>query len=154
MKNINPSKMRSRRYKKRFIWIVLLFSVAVGATGLVVNAFRDTIVFFYSPQDIQTKSIPIGQYFRIGGLVKKDSLEKKGQFVSFVITDTVFDVKAQYTGILPALFREGQGVVAEGVMNEKGVMIAKTILAKHDEKYMPKEVVDSLKKQGKWEGEK
>ena len=154
MKNINPSKMRSRRYKKRFIWIVLLFSVAVGATGLVVNAFRDTIVFFYSPQDIQTKSIPIGEYFRIGGLVKKDSLEKKGQFVSFVITDTAFEVKVQYTGILPALFREGQGVVAEGVLNKKGIMIAKTILAKHDEKYMPKEVVDSLKKQGNWEGEK
>ena len=152
MHKINPSALRSRRHKKRFIWIVVLFSIALGAGGLVVNAFRDTIVFFYSPEDIQTKSIPIGQHFRIGGLVKQNSVEKDGSLVYFVITDTAYDVKVSYTGILPALFREGQGVVAEGALNKNGIMVAKTILAKHDEKYMPKEVVDAIKKQGNWEG--
>jgi len=125
------------------------------AIGLVLFALRDTIVFFYGPTEVAEKAPPPGTRLRIGGLVKQGSFAREqGQTVSFDITDTKHDVLVTYTGLLPDLFREGQGVVAEGVVGRDGLFKADSVLAKHDERYMPREVADALKKQGLWkEGE-
>jgi cytochrome c-type biogenesis protein CcmE len=112
-------------------------------------------VFFYSPSEVAQKAAQPGARLRVGGLVKTGSVVKSAdQTVAFVVTDGAHDLKVAYQGLLPDLFREGQGVVAEGVLESSGQMRAETILAKHDERYMPREVVDALKKQGRWqEGE-
>jgi cytochrome c-type biogenesis protein CcmE len=109
-------------------------------------------VFFYSPSEVAQKAVAPGARLRIGGMVKTGSLVKSAdQNVAFVLTDGANDLKVAYQGLLPDLFREGQGVVAEGVLAGPGQMRAETILAKHDERYMPREVVDALKKQGRWQ---
>jgi cytochrome c-type biogenesis protein CcmE len=125
------------------------------AVGLVLFALRDTIVFFYGPTEVAEKAPAPGTRLRIGGLVKEGTFTREqGQSIRFDITDTKHDVLVTYTGLLPDLFREGQGVVAEGVVGADGVFKADSILAKHDERYMPREVADALKKQGLWkEGE-
>jgi cytochrome c-type biogenesis protein CcmE len=125
------------------------------AAALVLGALRDSIVFFNSPTDVAEKSIPPGTRMRIGGLVKSGSLQRGDNLqVSFAVTDGKTDIAVRYQGIVPDLFREGQGVVAEGRLESGRVFAADTVLAKHDERYMPREVVDALKKSGRWqEGE-
>ncbi|MFK8252211.1 cytochrome c maturation protein CcmE [Ancylobacter terrae] len=125
------------------------------AAGLVLFALSDTIVFFRSPSDIASAPPAPGTRLRIGGLVKDGSVVKTdGTHVRFVVTDGPSDLSVAYVGLLPDLFREGQGVVAEGAIEPDGTFRADTVLAKHDEKYMPKEVADALKKSGHWkEGE-
>jgi cytochrome c-type biogenesis protein CcmE len=139
--------------KRRRLYFVLLGLLGLGGgAALVLTAFQDNIVFFFSPTDIAAKPVCV-QRCRIGGLVAAGSIVKEGERVSFDVTDTVETVSVKYVGILPDLFREGQGVVAEGKMTE-GVFVANNVLAKHDENYMPPEVADALKKSGRWkEGE-
>jgi|TARA_B100001540_G_scaffold256926_1_gene234469 cytochrome c-type biogenesis protein CcmE len=140
--------------RRRLTFIGLGFLSLLVASALALTAFEDTLVFFYSPSDIKEKSINTDKQIRIGGLVKNGSLSKSedGITVRFEVTDLKHSIPAVYRGPLPDLFRENQGVVAEGHLS-KGIFRAKTILAKHDENYMPKEVADSLKKAGKWKGE-
>ena len=119
-------------------------------------AFEEEIVFFYSPSDLAEQKQPPNRAFRLGGLVEEGSVEKAedGLTVKFRITDTANSTPVSYRGILPDLFREGQGVVTEGQLGSDGVFVAREVLAKHDETYMPKDVADSLKKAGHWrEGE-
>jgi cytochrome c-type biogenesis protein CcmE len=121
------------------------------AAGLVLYALNDSIVFFYTPSEALTRSIAEGQRFRLGGLVEKGSLKHGAdEGVSFIVTDTDKTMAVSYRGQLPDLFREGQGVVAEGRLGPGGVFRADTVLAKHDETYMPKEVADALKAKGVW----
>ncbi len=126
-----------------------------AACGLILYAISDTLVFFYTPSEAIAKAVAPGTRFRLGGLVEKGSLVRgQGTHITFTVTDTDKQMPVSYTGVLPDLFREGQGVVAEGKLNAAGVFVADTVLAKHDEKYMPKEVADALKKKGVWqEGE-
>jgi len=142
--------------KRRRLYLVLSGMAALGmAVALVLTAFQDNLVFFYSPSDVATKQIPPDRRFRIGGLVEPGSVKKSGIEVAFTVTDNVNVIKVVYSGIVPDLFREGQGVVAEGKLNGQGVFVAREVLAKHDEKYMPPEVADALKRAGQWhEGEK
>ena len=120
---------------------------------LVVFALRDTIVFFLTPKEVAEKQIPAGKRIRLGGLVADGSLKRgDGTTVEFTITDTAKSIPVRYTGILPDLFREGQGVVAEGKLDAGGRFLADTVLAKHDETYMPPEVAKALKAQGVWQG--
>jgi cytochrome c-type biogenesis protein CcmE len=140
--------------KRRRLYFVVAGMVLLGAAAaLVLYAMNDTLVFFYSPSELATKQIPPGRTLRIGGLVETGSVARDadGTTVHFRVTDTAKTVAVVYKGILPDLFREGQGVVAEGTMNQDGVFVAAEVLAKHDEKYMPKEVVDALKKSGRWQ---
>jgi len=124
------------------------------ALGLILFALNDQIVFFQSPTDIASKAIPQGQRIRLGGLVEEGSVVRADNAqVRFRVTDTANAVAVTYKGILPDLFREGQGVVTEGVLNAEGTFVADSVLAKHDENYMPKEVADALKDQGHWQGE-
>jgi cytochrome c-type biogenesis protein CcmE len=129
--------------------------VLAVAAALVLIALRDQIVFFYSPSELAEKSLTPGTRVRLGGLVVAGSVVRADDgSVSFAVTDTAKTTKVDFRGVLPDLFREGQGIVAEGVLNPGGGVSADTVLAKHDEKYMPKEVVDALKAQGVWkEGE-
>jgi cytochrome c-type biogenesis protein CcmE len=133
-----------------------LIGTAVGvlgmALGLVLYAMRDAIVFFHAPADVSAKGVQPGTRFRLGGLVKEGSIKRDGQSVTFEVTDARSVLAVRYQGILPDLFREGQGVVAEGVLDTSGVFKADTVLARHDETYMPREVADALKEQGYWQG--
>jgi cytochrome c-type biogenesis protein CcmE len=141
------------RKQKRLAIIAGLAVVVALATTLVLVALRDQIVFFYSPSDIVERQVPPGQAIRLGGLVKDGSWTRSGQENSFVVTDGRTDIAARYSGILPDLFREGQGVVAEGSLTPEGGFTATNVLAKHDENYIPKEVVDALKASGEWRPE-
>ncbi len=140
--------------KQRRLYFVVLGVLAVGAAAaLVLTALRQDIVFFFSPSEIVEAKVPTeGRRIRLGGLVETGSVVKAGSQVSFKVTDGAHAVPVVFTGILPDLFREGQGVVTEGRL-DKGVFMAAEVLAKHDENYMPKEVADSLKKSGQWQGE-
>jgi len=143
------------RRGRRLAMIAAALVVVGAAAGLSLYALSDSIVFFLSPSEVAAKAVAPGARLRIGGMVKTGSLVKSAdQNVAFVLTDGAHDLKVAYQGLLPDLFREGQGVVAEGLLEGPGQMRAETILAKHDERYMPREVVDALKKQGRWqEGE-
>ena len=143
------------RQHRRLTLIGTSLAVVAVAAALVLSALRDSIVFFNSPSDVAQKHIAPGTRVRIGGLVKPGSVERGENLqVRFVVTDGNTDVGVRYQGIVPDLFREGQGVVAEGKLEPDGVFAADTVLAKHDERYMPREVVDALKKSGRWqEGE-
>jgi len=143
------------RRSRRLVLIAVALAVIGAAGGIALYALRDNIVFFYSPSEVAEKAVEPGARLRVGGLVKAGSVVKsQDQNVAFVVTDGAHDLKVAYQGLLPDLFREGQGVVAEGVLAAPGELRAETILAKHDERYMPREVVDALKKQGRWqEGE-
>lgn len=141
------------RKQKRLAGIGAIGAVLMSAVLMVMFALNDKIVFFYSPTDvIVEKKAANGERFRLGGLVKEGSIVKKGNTISFVITDTEYELKATYVGILPDLFREGQGVIAEGALNASGDFSADTVLAKHDENYISKEVADILKEKGVWQG--
>lgn len=141
------------RKQRRSFLIILCLSVLGIAVALVLSALEDSIVFFHSPTDVVEKNISKNQRFRLGGLVKEGSIIRgENTRISFEVTDTNKTIQVHYTGILPDLFRAGQGVVTEGKLNEKGIFIADSVLAKHDENYMPPEVAESLKKQGVWKG--
>jgi cytochrome c-type biogenesis protein CcmE len=116
-----------------------------AATALVLNAFRSNLVFFYSPSQVATQEAPTGRTFRLGGLVQAGSVRRDGVHVRFIVTDTAETVPVRYEGILPDLFKEGKGVVAQGRL-ENGVFVAREVLAKHDENYMPPEAADALTK--------
>jgi len=142
------------RKQRRAIMIGTCLGVLALAVGLVLMALRDSIVFFYTPSEVAEKHLDTGQRFRLGGLVENGSLKRgEGTTISFVVTDKRAALPVTYTGVLPDLFREGQGVVAEGALTSEGVFHADSVLAKHDEKYMPPEVAKKLKEQGVWRGD-
>jgi cytochrome c-type biogenesis protein CcmE len=139
------------RKQRRLALIGTAAVVLAIATALVLFALRDSIVFFNSPSDVIVKQIKSGTRLRLGGLVAPGSVVRDNQLdMHFEVTDGNRSITVAYHGILPDLFREGQGVVAEGVLEPGGAFRADTVLAKHDENYMPKEVADALKKQGHW----
>ena len=139
------------RKRRRLILIGVGVGVLAVAVALMLNGFRDSIVFFDSPSDVAARHIAPGTRMRLGGLVKTGSVERgDGLKIRFEVTDGSHAITVAYRGMLPDLFREGQGVVAEGVLDGSGVFDADTILAKHDETYMPKEVAEALKKSGHW----
>ena len=142
------------RKGRRLTLVATALGVLGLALGLVLYAMRDTIVFFHSPSDIAAKGVQPGTRFRLGGLVKEGSIKRgENQQVVFEVADGSAILPVRYQGILPDLFREGQGVVAEGVLEPSGAFRADTVLARHDESYMPREVADALKKQGVWQGD-
>jgi cytochrome c-type biogenesis protein CcmE len=140
------------RKRRRLVLIGASLGVLIVAAVLVLSALRDSIVFFNSPTDVAEKHISPGTRMRIGGLVKPGSIERGDNLlVRFAVTDGKTDIRVRYNGIVPDLFREGQGVVAEGKLESDRTLAADTVLAKHDERYMPREVVDALKKSGRWQ---
>jgi cytochrome c-type biogenesis protein CcmE len=143
-----------RHRNRRLATIAAAAAVLTLAVGLGLFAIRGAIVFFYSPSEIATEAPAMGARIRVGGLVEEGSVVESADVgVEFVITDRVETVQVHYSGILPDLFREGQGVIAEGHIDAGGIFIAETILAKHDETYMPEEVADALRDAGVWQGE-
>jgi cytochrome c-type biogenesis protein CcmE len=142
------------RKGRRLTLVATALGVLGLALGLVLYAMRDTIVFFHAPSDIAAKGVQPGTRFRLGGLVKEGSIKRgENQQIVFEVADGSATLPVRYQGILPDLFREGQGVVAEGVLEPSGAFRADTVLARHDESYMPREVADALKKQGVWQGD-
>jgi len=140
------------RKQRRLILIGSSLGLLAIAVALMLSALRESIVFFNSPTDIAENKSARGTRVRLGGLVKPGSLERGSNLlVRFDVTDGNRDIPVSYQGIVPDLFREGQGVVAEGRIEPNGTFKADTVLAKHDENYMPREVVDTLKKQGHWQ---
>ncbi|OFX00953.1 MAG: cytochrome c biogenesis protein CcmE [Alphaproteobacteria bacterium RIFCSPHIGHO2_12_FULL_66_14] len=143
--------------KRKRLWLVVGSLAVLGfAATLVLTALNDNIVFFYSPTQMAEKKIPPDRRFRMGGLVEAGSVKKSadGQETRFRVTDTNKTVEVVYRGLLPDLFREGQGVVAEGSLGADGVFVAREVLAKHDENYMPPEVAKALKEAGRWKESK
>jgi cytochrome c-type biogenesis protein CcmE len=142
------------RKQRRAGFIAAGVGILCVAVFLVMFALRDTIVFFHTPKEVAEKRIAPGQRIRLGGLVANGSVQRgAGLVVEFAITDTTHTIPVRYAGVLPDLFREGQGVVAEGRLDAAGRFMADTILAKHDETYMPPEVAKALKAQGVWHGD-
>ena len=136
---------------RRLTFVLLGLLLLAGAAALILNAARDTLVFFYSPSDLATRDLPTSRPIRLGGLVEEGSLKRGDDgVVRFVVTDLESTVPVVYRGLLPDLFREGQGVVAQGTLGPDGVFIATEVLAKHDENYMPPEVAEAIKKSGQW----
>jgi cytochrome c-type biogenesis protein CcmE len=122
------------------------------AVGLVLFAFQDNLVFFHTPTDVVERDLAVNKRFRLGGLVEEGSVVRDGLTTRFRITDTARTVQVVYKGMLPDLFREGQGVVSQGSLNQDRTFVATEVLAKHDENYMPPEVADALKAAGQWKG--
>ena len=148
-----PTGRSMTRKQRRLAMIASAGAVLAVALGLVLYAMSDTIVFFHAPSDIAAKGVQPGARIRLGGLVKEGSIRRsEGQNVAFDVHDGGAVVPVQFQGIRPDLFREGQGVVAEGVLEPAGTFKADTVLARHDETYMPREVADALKAQGVWQG--
>jgi cytochrome c-type biogenesis protein CcmE len=142
------------RKQRRGVLIGTCLVVLGVAVGLVLYAMRDSIVFFYGPSDVAEMQISPGQRFRLGGLVETGSVERgEGTTISFAVTDGAKTLPVTFTGVLPDLFREGQGVIAEGTLEPDGVFHADNVLAKHDENYMPPEVAAKLKTKGLWQGD-
>jgi cytochrome c-type biogenesis protein CcmE len=140
------------RKRRRLIAVLTGLAMLGGATAMALLAFNDNLVFFYSPSDLAAKTVGPERRIRIGGLVEDQSLVKEdGRRVAFRVTDGKTELKVVFDGLLPDLFREGQGVVAEGKLRGDGVFVASSVLAKHDEKYMPPEVADALKRSGHWQ---
>ena len=144
--------MAMTKKQQRSAFIITGLVILGLAAALVLTALRDTIVFFYTPSEVITKKVEPGVRIRLGGLVAKDSIARlQGSKIQFTVTDTDKSMVVSYNGALPDLFREGQGVVTEGKLLKSGVFEADTVLAKHDENYMPKEVADALKEKGVWQ---
>lgn len=141
------------RKQRRLVLIGTGLGVLALAAVLVLSALKDSIVFFNSPTDVVEKQVKPGTRIRLGGLVQPGTLDRKDLTARFDVTDGKTAIQVSYTGILPDLFREGQGVIAEGTLIDARAFRADTVLAKHDETYMPKEVADALKKQGHWKDE-
>jgi cytochrome c-type biogenesis protein CcmE len=131
------------RHKKTALIVGVLAAVGVG-TALVLNAFNSNLVFFFTPSQIASKEAPQGRTFRVGGMVVTGSVLREGLTVRFNVTDTAQVVPVRYQGVLPDLFKEGKGVVAQGQLGPDGVFVAKEVLAKHDENYMPPEAADAM----------
>ena len=145
---------KSRKVRQRLLVVAITAPVLALAAGLSLYAMGDAAVFFYSPAQAAEKHVPAGRTIRLGGLVESGSVSKTPDgSVSFGVTDKRATDKVVFKGDLPDLFREGQGVVAQGAFDPSGVFVAREVLAKHDEKYMPKEVSDALKKSGEWRGD-
>jgi cytochrome c-type biogenesis protein CcmE len=139
--------------RRRLLTVVAGLSFLGLATGLVLAAFDEGVTYFYSPSDLAERQVPEGRMLRIGGLVEDGSVTRgEGLTVAFSVTDLAHTVPVQYSGILPDLFREGQGVIAVGKLGPDGVFTASEVLAKHDESYMPPEAADALEKAGQWTG--
>lgn len=136
---------------QRFAIIACVAALLGIAAALVLGALRNNIVFFYTPSEINQSNHSLGNQLRLGGLVKDGSVKIDGMQSIFIVTDGTIDITVRYDNALPSLFREGQGVVAEGQI-KNGDFIANSVLAKHDENYMPADVADKLKKQGVWQG--
>lgn len=148
-----PPKPRTRqrtRKSHRAAFIVAAVVILGAAVILALSALEDTVVFFYSPTDVAEKGVSAGQQARVGGLVVEGSVSTQGETTLFSVTDTRHSIDIAYAGILPDLFREGQGIVAEGSFAEGGRFKADRVLAKHDENYMPPEVADAIKASGQW----
>jgi len=133
------------RHKKAAVIVGVLCAVGV-ATALVLNAFNSNLVFFYTPSQIALKEAPTGRTFRVGGMVESGTVKREGVTVRFNVTDTAKTVSVRYEGVLPDLFKEGKGVVAQGQLGPDGVFVAREVLAKHDENYMPPEAADAVQK--------
>ena len=142
--------MTPARKKRLSLIVLMIVGVAVGV-GFALKSLNENIMFFFSPADIQAGKAPDNKDFRVGGVVVEGSVGRPGEglTVVFDLTDNDSVVKVKYTGILPDLFREGQGIIANGRLNDKGEFVASEVLAKHDENYMPPEVMEAMKKSGK-----
>lgn len=136
--------------RRRLLFVLIGLALLGGAAALALSALRDTMVFFYAPADLTEKPPRPGASLRVGGLVEEGSVVRDGAHVTFRVTDLTSGVPVTYTGVLPDLFREGQGIVVEGKLAPDGTFAATRVLAKHDEKYMPPEVAEALKKSGQW----
>jgi cytochrome c-type biogenesis protein CcmE len=137
--------------KRRLAFAAALLLAGAGVAGVIVYGLGQNTMYFRSPSDVAARMVGEGVAFRLGGLVEKGSLQHgAGAEVHFKVTDGKSAINADFNGVLPALFREGQGVVATGRMDGRGTFVANEVLAKHDEKYMPPEVVDALKRSGRW----
>jgi cytochrome c-type biogenesis protein CcmE len=141
--------MRLRK-QQRLVLVIVALVLLGGASGLVLFALSDSVAFFVTPSDIATGKVEADKRFRLGGLVVAGSVERTDGTVRFRLTDQAKEVPVRYRGILPDLFREGQGIVAQGVLGADGVFAASEVLAKHDENYMPPEVAEALKQAGVW----
>jgi cytochrome c-type biogenesis protein CcmE len=131
---------------RRFLMIAGAVAVLAITAGFVLNAFQSNLVFFFTPSQIAQGEAPKGRAFRVGGMVKEGSVKRDQVNVEFVVTDTAHDVPVRYSGLLPDLFKEGKGVVAQGKLDEHGLFVASEVLAKHDENYMPPEAQHALDK--------
>jgi len=148
--NLVPKSPKARR---RLMAVAVAAPVLGLGVALALYAMGDAAVFFYTPSQAQAKHVPMGRTVRIGGLVAAGSVVKAPDGrVRFVVTDKIATDRVEFQGDLPDLFREGQGVVTQGAFRSDGVFVAKEVLAKHDERYMPKDVADALKKSGQWRG--
>jgi len=143
----------TRRKQRRLTLLGLGMLALAGAAALVLSAFEDSIVFFYGPSELRAETVPTDRRLRLGGLVAEGSVERieDGATIRFAVTDGRARVPVRYRGMLPDLFREGQGVIAQGRLGPDGTFRADEVLAKHDETYMPPEVADALKKAGQWQ---
>ena len=130
--------------KQRLFFVTVLLAAFGTATALVLYSLEKNLLYFYTPSQVAEQTVPLGRNFNIGGLVKQNSVRHDGITVRFDVTDTARTVPVVYTGLLPDLFREGQGIIATGAMNANGVFVANTVLAKHDENYMPPEVAEAM----------
>ncbi len=143
-------RVATRKTRRLYIVLAGMAMLAISA-ALVLTAFQDSIVFFMMPSDVAENGYDPGRRVRIGGLVEPGSVEQDGAVTRFVVTDLSHTLPVTYTGILPDLFSEGQGVVAEGKFDDNGLFMATDVLAKHDENYMPKEVAEKLRESGRWQ---
>jgi cytochrome c-type biogenesis protein CcmE len=148
--NAPAARRRLGRKQRRLLVIAGIGLMLALALALILSALSNQIVFFYTPSEAAAKHVAVGQAIRLGGLVKVGSWKKEGDANSFVLSDGRGEMTVHFNGILPDLFREGQGIVAEGSMASDGTFAANNVLAKHDENYIPKEIVDDLKKRGEW----
>ncbi len=139
-----------KRKHRRLMVVGVSLGLLGAAAALVLTAVEDSLVFFYTPSDLAERGTPPENVFRLGGLVEEGSVRTEGATTYFRVTDLNEAVPASYTGVLPDLFRPGQGVVAEGTLGPNGQFVAREVLAKHDENYMPKEVADALRESGQW----
>ena len=141
--------MKTKR-KQRLTFVIVLIAGFGAATALALFAFKQNLLYFYSPSQLVVNEVAIGQVFRLGGLVVDGSVQRQSDGITtvFDLTDTAENVTVSYTGLLPDLFREGQGIVAQGKLNKEGIFVAQEVLAKHDENYMPPEVAEALKEAG------
>lgn len=144
----------TRKQSRRLAFAAALFAAAAGGTALVLAGLGDNMYYYMSPSDLASRHVEPGKTIRVGGLVETGSLEAgDGLLVRFAITDGAARIPVRYSGLLPDLFSEGQGVVAMGALEPDGALAATEILARHDETYMPAEVADALKRAGQWRGE-
>jgi cytochrome c-type biogenesis protein CcmE len=141
--------MRLRK-RQRLQLVVVALVLLGGASGLVLYALPDTVAFFVTPSEIAEGKVEVDRRFRLGGLVVPGSIRRDDGTVAFMLTDQASEVQVRYRGLLPDLFREGQGIVAQGQLDGQGVFVASEVLAKHDESYMPPEVAEALKRAGVW----